>query len=134
MFFTKPCFDVALVGAVFPVPSVGEELAAAACADLGVVPVLLLHLPPVGDAAAGGAEESLPALSGVCRKFLSALLAVGVSAFSWDDIVPAAVHPYRVPAESRYLGNTGEAVAVFPQSLYPLSLIIGHCNVLSKNV
>ena len=56
---SEPRFDVALVGAVFPVPSVGEELAAAACADLCIVPVLLLHLPPVGDAAAGGAEESL---------------------------------------------------------------------------
>ena len=127
---SEPRLDVALVGAVLPVPSVGEELAAAACADLGVVPVLLLHLPPVGDAAAGGAEESLPALSGVCRKFLPALLAAGVTAFSWGDIIPAAVHPGRVPAESRYLGNTREAVAVFPQSLYPLSFIICHCNVL----
>lgn len=130
MVSSEPRLDVALVGAVFPVPSVGEELAAAACADLGVVPVLLLHLPPVGDAAAGGAEESLPSLSGVCRKFLSALLAAGVSAFAWDYIVPVAVHPHRVPAQSRYLGNTGEAVAVFPQSLYPLSFIICHCNVL----
>ena len=91
---------------------------------------LPLHLPPVSDAAAGGAEESLPSLSCVCREFLPALLAAGVSAFSWDDIVPAAVHPHRVPAESRYLGNTTEAVAVFPQSLYPLSFIVCHCNVL----
>lgn len=130
MFSSKPCLDVALMGAVFPVPSIREKLASAACADLGVVSILLLHLPPVGDAAAGGAEESLPSLSGVCREFLSALLAAGVSAFSWDYIVPAAVHPHRVSAESRYLGNTGEAVAVFPQSFYPLSFIICHCNVL----
>ena len=99
-------------------------------ADLFIVPVLLLHLPPVGDAAAGGAEESLPSLARVCLKFLSALLAAGVFAFSWDYIVHAAVHPDRVPAQSRYFGNTGEAVAVFPQSLYPLSFIICHCNVL----
>ena len=82
MVSSESCFDVALVGAVFPVPSVGVELAAAACADLCIAPVLLLHLPPVGDAAAGGAEDSLPSLSGVCRKFLPALLAAGVSAFS----------------------------------------------------
>ena len=75
MVSSEPRLYVALVGAVFPVPSVGGELAAAACTDLCIVPVLLLHLPPVGDAAAGGAEESLPSLSGVCRKFLSALLA-----------------------------------------------------------
>ena len=130
MVLSEPRLDVALVGAVFPVPSVGEELAAAACADLGIVSVLPLHLPPAGDAAAGGAEESLPSLSCVCRKFLSTMLAARVSAFSWYYIVPAAVHPHRVPAESRYLGNTGEAVAVFPQSLYPLSFIICHCNVL----
>ena len=130
MVSSEPRLDVALVGAVFPVPSVGEELAAAACADLGVVSVILLHLPPVGDAAAGGAEERLPSLSGVCREFLSALLAAGITVFSWDDIVPGAVHPHRVPAESRYLGNTGEAVSVFPQSLYPLSFIVCHCNVL----
>ena len=130
MVSSEPRLDVALVGAVFPVPSVGEELAAAACADLGVVSVILLHLPPVGDAAAGGAEESLPALSGVCRKFLSTLLATGVTAFTYNDIVPAAVHPDRVSAQSRYLGNPREAVAVFPQSLYPLSFIICHCYVL----
>ena len=53
-----------------------------------------------------------------------------VSAFAWYYIVPAAVHPHRVPAESRYLGNTREAVAVFSKSLYPLSFIICHCNVL----
>ena len=52
--------------AVFPAQSIGEELAAAAGADLGIVSVLFLHLPPIGDAAIRRAEECLPTLSGVC--------------------------------------------------------------------
>ena len=130
MVSSKPCLDVALMRAVFPVPSIREEFLSTACTYLGVVPVLLLHLPPVGDAAAGGAEESLPSLSGICYKFLSALLAVRVFVLPWTNIVPAAIHSDGVLAESCYLGNTGEAVSVFPQSLYPLSFIICHFNVL----
>ena len=102
MVSSKPCLDVALMRTVFPVPSIGEELIATACTDLGVVSVLLLHLPPVGDAAAGGAEESLPALSGICYKFLSALLTAGVTVLPWDDIVSAAIHSDRVLTESCY--------------------------------
>lgn len=127
---SEPSLDVALVGAVFPVPSVGEELAAAACTDLCIVSVLFLHLPPVGDAAAGGAKESLPSLSSICYKFLSALLAARVSVLPWDDIVPATVHSDRVLTESRYRGNTREAISIFSQSLNPLSFIICHCDVL----
>lgn len=93
MFFTKPCFDVTLVRAVFPAPSIGEELDSATCADLGVVSILFLHLTPIGgDAAVRRAEECLPALSGVYYKFFSALLAARVSVLPWDDIVSAAVH------------------------------------------
>ena len=92
MVSSEPCLDVTLVRTVFPVPSVGEELIAAACTELCIVSVILLHLPPISDTAIRRAEESLPSLSSICYQFLSALLAAGVTAFTYNDIVPAAIH------------------------------------------
>ena len=103
MVSSKPCLDVALMRAVFPVPSIREEFLSTACTYLGVVSVFLLHLPPIDDTAVRRAEESLPSLSGICYKFLSALLAVRVFVLPWNNIVPAAIHSDGVLAESCYL-------------------------------